>query len=1119
VADLAPTLPNRHWIASGDRRWLLAVLGLILMTACHPLLWDPGRKEVWFAPLALGLVLTAWLGLRLVPLLFCQLFLAELILRPGGTGVLPCVTDALLLSGEIALGWWCYHHQAGGSRRIDDPRSATLFLLLVPGVFAGLFAVLQATSRLGFALGEEFSNQVLDLWINRALALLALVPMLLMVATPWVVYYRWAVPDRTDQQFLTHPRLSWTLGELLETIGLAIGAGILGGALGNLHARGASTNWHLWGLLLLLIVWASLRVGLRGGSLVAWSATASALFTGTMLASDDAVLRPLSGNLLAQCSTALLVGASADWLRASEARYRQVVGHIPVILYSARLLGKPAPGVIPQVVIMFVSPACRHIFKCEPEALQGSHRNWLERILPVDRELVHAALAQLLLQKQPVTCEYRVAAEAAPTASGGTVEGNKTARSPLETLVRKAGLQHRWVRDTLAPRYDADGQLDGWDGVVEDITDQRLLAHDLRRTTNMLHALVAHLPTGVFFVHGVNGQPLLVNARARQLLGQREDLSAGLNRLSEVYRLFRPDGKPYPWDELPVCQALRNGATTMRDDIVVHRPDGRRVPLVTWAAPVNLGSQGEPDAAVWVLEDLTALRHAEAARQETELRLRAVVETMAEGLIVQNQAGAIVDCNPAACTILGASADQLRGWSSLGAEDGCLEDNGAPLARDGQPDRVVFRTGKPVRDMVLGIRVRAGGEQDGIEVVSIRWILANSMPASLTDKLGDNRGQRCVTTFADITAHRKALEVLRQSEEQYRGLVETLPLMLLQFAPDGSISYLNPATEEITGYGDELRQAGFWQSCIHADDRQYFATLLEATRAGQTARMEFRYRAVDGSEKVGYALAQPRQSGGTTMLVVDMTHRRRMEQELQKAQRMDLVAQIASGVVHDFNNLLTVILSYAELAKDAVGDDAVRGDLERITQAADQATLLAGQLLTFSKQRQVVMRQVDLNGITARALHLLRPALSIDTEVQLHLDPGEAWVLADESPLQQVVMNLCLNARDAMSNGGRLMVQTAAVSLLPGDATVARAAAATGGVRRWVRLSVQDNGCGMDEAVKARLFEPLFTTKQRGSGLGLAVVKQIVEGFGGCIHVTSTPGQGARFEIWLPASK
>src|SRR5205823_399979 len=159
-------------------------------------------------------------------------------------------------------------------------------------------------------------------------------------------------------------------------------------------------------------------------------------------------------------------------------------------------------------------------------------------------------------------------------------------------------------------------------------TEQRALADDLRRTTSMFNTLVSNLPAGVFFVQGPHGQPILVNARARQLLGQREDPSAGLEYLSQVYRLFKPDGTVYPADELPVCMALQHGRTTMKDDIVVHRPDGRRVPLITWAAPVQLRSRGAPDAAVWVLEDLTALHQAEAARKDSEGRLRAVIETM-----------------------------------------------------------------------------------------------------------------------------------------------------------------------------------------------------------------------------------------------------------------------------------------------------------------------------------------------------------------------------------------------------------------------------------------------------------------------------------------------------------
>src|SRR5262249_14642519 len=156
-------------------------------------------------------------------------------------------------------------------------------------------------------------------------------------------------------------------------------------------------------------------------------------------------------------------------------------------------------------------------------------------------------------------------------------------------------------------------------------TAQRDLADDLRRTTGMLHTLVNNLPAGVFFVEAPGGRPVLVNARARQLLGQREDMAAGVQHLAEVYRLHRPDGSLYPADRLPVADALRRGPTSTCDDIVVHRPDGRRLPLVSWATPLDLSGRGGYDAAVWVLEDLTALRQAETALRESEVRLRAVV--------------------------------------------------------------------------------------------------------------------------------------------------------------------------------------------------------------------------------------------------------------------------------------------------------------------------------------------------------------------------------------------------------------------------------------------------------------------------------------------------------------
>jgi PAS domain S-box-containing protein len=353
--------------------------------------------------------------------------------------------------------------------------------------------------------------------------------------------------------------------------------------------------------------------------------------------------------------------------------------------------------------------------------------------------------------------------------------------------------------------------------------------------------------------------------------------------------------------------------------------------------------------------------------------------------------------------------------------------------------------------------------------------------------------------------------------------------MLLQFDTHGALDYHNPATEEITGYSSEmLRREGFWKKCIHSDDTASFDSLLQAAFAGQKARAEFRYRAADGAEKAGYALAQPRRPSplplspkgerprteGATVLVVDMSQRRRLEQEIQKVQRLDLVGRIASGVVHDFNNLLTVIVGHAELGLKTVADSHVRNDLEHILQATDHARRLASQLLTFSKQRRVVMRPIDLHAVTRHSLELLKPTLPITIEVEMSGQEEEVIVQADDAPLQQVIMNLCLNARDAMPDGGRLIVETACEPLPSENGIIAGKVGPD--TQTWARLSVTDTGSGMDDAIKVRIFEPLFTTKERGSGLGLAVVKQIVEGFGGCIRVTSALGKGTRFDVWLP---
>lgn len=1010
-------------------------VGFLLLLLFHV------TPELAYLPAGVGLVLIAH-NRKLGTALVAATALADVPLPPG---------RQLLLAGGLWLFWHLYRTLGRGSRRLADPQSATRFLLLaffVPAVCA---------------LGEP--GLFLTRWLAVVLGVVLIAPPALVLLPAWL-----APPDeqrpetRADDGLARRDDLATevpTFGDWLETGGLTLAAGLFGLILA-LARPGAADDWPLWGGTLLLTVWASLRQGLRGGTLAASAAGLVPLFVLPAQA-QPAILQ---ASLIAQCAAALLVAASFTWVRQSEARYRQVVGQVPVVLYSARVTARTARAVLAEVTL--VSAACQEMLGCPPGELLGDHARWLERVHPQDREVVVAALAQLTRQRQPVVCEYRLLPE-------------------TEDVEKTPARGQRWVRDTLAPRYDAAGTLVGWEGVVTETTAQRVLADDLRRTTSMFHVLVTNLPAGVFFIQGATGRPLLVNARARQLLGQREDASADLAHLATVYRLFRADGTPYPVEELPVYQALKHGRTSMRDDIVVHRPDGRRVPLVSWAAPLQLSASGELDAAVWVLEDLTAVRQAEAARRESDARVRAIVETIGEGLIVLDRGGKIVEANAAASLLFQTAPEHL------GAR--CLDDlgyafvgeDGAALAADRAPAAVVLRTGRPVRNVVLGLRLPDAAEAS-------RWVLVNAMPLGQAG---------VVVTLTDVTNARAAQEIVRASEERYRGLVETLPLLVFQLDAALRVEYLNPAAQQVAGYDlDEVRDPALWTRLIHPEDLPRIHQALAQALAGATARYEFRYRTRDGGQKVGYALTQPRYLAGAlvgvTSLILDLTRERQLERELEHAHRLELVGRLASGLVHDLNNLLTVVLNLNALAQtDLPGAHPLQEHLARINDAGTHAADLVGQLLDLSRQHPVALRVVDLNAVVRRGLELVRALLPGNVTLTSEVTTEALLVRADTTQLQQVLLNLCLNARDAMPTGGGLRVATRAHE---GSAV----------------LCVEDNGQGMSDEVRENLFRPHQTTKEHGHGLGLFVVRQIVENSGGRIEVWSERDRGARFEVRLP---
>ena len=362
---------------------------------------------------------------------------------------------------------------------------------------------------------------------------------------------------------------------------------------------------------------------------------------------------------------------------------------------------------------------------------------------------------------------------------------------------------------------------------------------------------------------------------------------------------------------------------------------------------------------------------------------------------------------------------------------------------------------------------------------------------------------------------------LRASEERFRALVENSSDALLLIDAEGRVTYLSPSSVRHLGWTTEQMVGRSILDFLHPEDRELVGMRLAETvgKPGTTIVEEVRFHHADGTwrimEGVGVNRLRDPAVGAIVVNARDITERRKLEEQLRQAQKMEAVGQLAGGVAHDFNNLLTAILGYCHLMLDEIAEeDPLRLDLLEIQTAGDRAAALTRQLLAFSRRQMLQPQVVDLNTLVTQIKKLLRRLISEDVELITALAADLRQVTVDPASVEQVLVNLAVNARDAMPTGGRLTIETANVEL---DASYALTHVAIK-PGPYVMLAVSDSGEGMDAATRARVFEPFFTTKEqgKGSGLGLATVYGMVKQSGGYIWVYSEPGHGTSFKVYLP---
>ena len=483
---------------------------------------------------------------------------------------------------------------------------------------------------------------------------------------------------------------------------------------------------------------------------------------------------------------------------------------------------------------------------------------------------------------------------------------------------------------------------------------------------------------------------------------------------------------------------------------------------------------------------------------DSEEKYRNLINTANDAIIVIDASSRIIlEANSKACELLAIPEDELVGMH---------ESQIYPQQRGSGRRFLPTHSGQGTRGQQLELL-----REDG-----------SSVPVEVSASAVEFAGRPAVLgIFRDVRDRLEAAAVLRRSEDRFGYLIQNLSDLITVVSVDGTMIYHSPSISRVAGYEPSQLIGKSFLAFVHPDDDASVRAALEhvTLRAGTATPPEFRFRHNNSSwiwlEAVASNLLNDVAVGGIVVTSRDVSRRRLLEEQVRQSQKMEAVGRLAGGIAHDFNNLLMVIRGYAEIVLQQVSETAaVRTSIETVIRTTESAANLTRQLLSFSRKHVFSPQVLELNSLVNQMSEMLRGLLGEEMQFVVKLAPSTGCISADPGQVEQVIMNLVVNARDAMPKGGVLTLETANTNM----GTPGTSSSSTVPAGNYVMLSVSDTGIGMDSETQSRIFEPFFTTKSKeeGTGLGLSVVYNIVRGSGGYLRVQSEPGRGSIFQILFP---